>query len=1229
MKKLTSLIIFMILASSVLFAQVNTKEQIKNKAGGSLTDVDPKAKLNPNATTFTDDLFDHQFDFPCGDATGEAGIETNGEYIYTSRWNGEGFFCYEMDGTFLGAFPVPGEAAVRDLAYDGTYFYGAAANTALFEMDFVGQSGTLISTLTAAVATRACAYDAEFDGFWGNNWSDPITLYDRTGGILNQFNCGAYTSYYGFAWLNDAGTPWLYGFAQSGGASQSVIVQIDPETGAETGITYNAIGFSTTGTGIAGGLAAFNTYAPGWWTLLGIIQNETIFGVEGGPSGPPPDLDLALTEIIEPNSGFVLCVEDVIIKVKNQGLITQSNIDVQYRVDGGDWVTETIPGPLVQNESIEYTFIQPYDFSAFGYYFIEGEVILEGDELPDNNFADKSIENLGQPDWHYYSITMYDDYGDGWNGGYVQIFGDNVEYINATLPSGAGPETIEFLVQGGAFLTAVWTSGGWPYECSYEIYNCQGELIFEDGMGGTEPTGGDIGYGGCGQPYLDAGITEIISPNNGINLGNEVVTVNIHNFGRLELIDIPVGFAVDNGTMIMEIAPGPISTGSSFEYTFNAMADLSQAGQHNIEVCTFLDFDEDPDNDCLEKSIYNSIQINEQTFDLSTGYQFISSFIIPPDPDMIVVMADILNENLDFVRNSQGQTLRKIGSNWVNGIGDWIIEEGYLVKMFSEDSFTIEEELVDPSTPVSVIEGYQFVSYFPENPMDALIAFETIIGDDLDFIRDSEGTMIRKIGPNWVNGIGDCQPGEGYLVKMFADTVLIYPGSSSFTCGNPFTDPRDEQVYNTVQIGEQCWMAENLNIGEMISGSSYQADNGIIEKFCYDDNPANCEVYGGLYQWNEMMEYTTTQGVQGICPAGWHLPIDDELTQLVDYVVSQGYPNVWDDPNGAVNALKSCRQVNSPMGGDCNTTEHPRWNENFTHHGFDAFGFSSLPGGGYNGSSFVNLGSNGYWWSSTETSSSTYAWIRLMSYDYGDVYRYYYYKTLGISVRCLRDYRLFYNLTILDNGRPNELSGQKHMNMIVSYFLFEGGNPAEAVYSLYIKGLEIGDEVVAFDGDKMVGATRIKSQNAFENELPVFSSLINGKGYEAGNPITLKVWSENNIIPFDFTMEAIYDSYVSDVYPEGDGKYSVVNITKGVIENVKESISIHPNPSKGIFNISLEGIIGDIQIKVLDLRGKEYSNFELNGSTSTQLDLSDLAAGVYFISFSGKDYNRVKKIVIQ
>jgi len=238
---------------------------------------------------------------------------------------------------------------------------------------------------------------------------------------------------------------------------------------------------------------------------------------------------------------------------------------------------------------------------------------------------------------------------------------------------------------------------------------------------------------------------------------------------------------------------------------------------------------------------FNQSQVSQQVF-LNSGFSFVSSYIIPENPDMLIVMATVLNENLDFVRNSQGQTLRKIGPNWVNGIGDWIVDEGYLVKMFVDDSFSINGYLIDPSSPIFLEQDFNFISYFPETPMNAFDAFATIIGDDLDFIRNSQGQTLRKIGPNWVNGIGNCNPGEGYLVKMFADDILIYPGSSSFTCGDPFT--YEGQVYNTVLIGNQCWFKENLNIGTMINGSENMSDDGVFEKYCYDDDPANCEIYG-------------------------------------------------------------------------------------------------------------------------------------------------------------------------------------------------------------------------------------------------------------------------------------------------------------------------------------------------------------------------------------------------
>lgn len=134
-----------------------------------------------------------------------------------------------------------------------------------------------------------------------------------------------------------------------------------------------------------------------------------------------------------------------------------------------------------------------------------------------------------------------------------------------------------------------------------------------------------------------------------------------------------------------------------------------------------------------------------------------------------------------------------------------------------------------------------------------------------------------------------------YYIRSFAvnEAGVSYGNQVSFTTsidpnanwqpGDEWTDTRDGQRYNTVQIGEQVWLAENLNIGDTISYYAY--DNGIIEKRCYDDNENYCNTYGGIYRWPEMMQYAPSDDkaigtTQGICPSDWHIPTDEEWKTL-------------------------------------------------------------------------------------------------------------------------------------------------------------------------------------------------------------------------------------------------------------------------------------------------------------------------------------------------------------
>ena len=113
-------------------------------------------------------------------AAGNAGAEWDGTHFYTTRWASNLIHEYNMDGTLSREFSVPGVTGLRDLAYDGQYFYGGAAANTIYQMDF-GATPTLIGTIPSTQAVRHIAYDSDLDAFWVGNWSTPIVCIDRSG----------------------------------------------------------------------------------------------------------------------------------------------------------------------------------------------------------------------------------------------------------------------------------------------------------------------------------------------------------------------------------------------------------------------------------------------------------------------------------------------------------------------------------------------------------------------------------------------------------------------------------------------------------------------------------------------------------------------------------------------------------------------------------------------------------------------------------------------------------------------------------------------------------------------------------------------------------------------------------------------------------------------------------------------------------------------------------------
>ncbi len=536
-----------------------------------------------------------------------------------------------------------------------------------------------------------------------------------------------------------------------------------------------------------------------------------------------------------------------------------------------------------------------------------------------------------------------------------------------------------------------WPGSGDPY-----CIDACGERVIYYGVGGV-PSFFSNGRSSSGSSFSQAKFNQAVNEDAYVELNLEYsfdglnVDANITVDPKINIVSASAYFAVvekitydnvgTNGeTEFHNVLMAMMPDGNGISTNFENGIPISFSGSANL-ITTFIEEFDDlmivawvQDNETksvLQSDSYDlTLSGNEnQTIAIEPGFQFVSSRIDPEDPDMMVVVNEILNDDFEYIRNSQGAMLRKIGPNWVNGIGDWIGTEGYLIKTNAAGQFIVEGSLIPVDTPIGVITGFQFISYLPDTEMDALDAFSSIIGDNLLYVRSSDGSMLRKIGPNWVNGIGNCLPSEGYLVKMSADAVLIYPAEGK---------------------------SANLN---KIKPTHFQSD---------------------------------------------------------------------------------------------------------------------------------------------------------------------------------------------------------------------GGNAADPVYTIYVEGLEIGDEIAVFDANKMVGASVIISKNVLDNSIPVFSTLNEGEGFKSDNPVSIVVWDAQNQteVSANYTFINEYaNNYTNTTFPSIDGEFSIINVTKarnGL--NSELEISLYPNPASDLLNIISNYNIK--RIKVLNFVGQIILNNDIN-ETTLIINTSTYKAGIY------------------
>ena len=375
--------------------------------------------------------------------------------------------------------------------------------------------------------------------------------------------------------------------------------------------------------------------------------------------------------------------------------------------------------------------------------------------------------------------------------------------------------------------------------------------------------------------------------------------------------------------------------------------------------------------------------LSGQIINIPQGWSGISSFTSLADDTITNLFSPIIDDLTILMDGGTGMYWPDQG---VNSLVYWETFEGYKIHVMNETQLLFSGP-IETNNLLTLNGGWSIIPVISPNYYPVADIYNHL-GDTLTLIKEISG--IKLFWPDQgITSLEHLIPGKAYQIHVSHDCDFSFSG---WICGDYLVDPRDGQRYRTTQIGDQCWMAEDLNIGTRIDGVNEQMDNDTIEKYCYNDDPANCGIYGGLYQWDEGMQYVLDTGAQGICPSGWHIPTDDDWKILEGTVDSQygvGDP-IWN--TGGYRGFDAGYHLKSTTG----------WHQNGN--GDDSYGFKALPGGSrYTDGSFGSLGSSDYFWSSTEWWWGPYSWRRHLHHNYNTIYRSDNERTTGYSIRCLKD----------------------------------------------------------------------------------------------------------------------------------------------------------------------------------------------------------------------------------
>ena len=446
----------------------------------------------------------------------------------------------------------------------------------------------------------------------------------------------------------------------------------------------------------------------------------------------------------------------------------------------------------------------------------------------------------------------------------------------------------------------------------------------------------------------------------------------------------------------------------------NPSRDFVQIANLSANTAEFIDNDILP-NHTYEYRIYAYTELNH-------SFKVVESLdnLIPAPTNLIYNQQTIMSIELNWTDNSNGEDGFKIDKKV--GTNAWQIEYttvGEDITNWTDTNAEINEDL---EYRVYAYSGANQSIYIntgiianiipaPSNLQIIQMSWTSCeLNWDFNSVGGEEGFKIerRLIGSSWSEiaqldistlyyedtGLTEGETYE-YQVYAYYSSYISNSASGSIELVASTVTDIDGNVYQTIQIGNQLWMAENLKVTHYRNGDAIPnvTDNSTwaglsTGAYCvYNNTPSNADTYGNMYNW-----YTVDDS-RGLAPDGWHVPTDEEIMVLEMHLgMSQSQANSTGyrgTNEGSKLAGNAALWINGALEND------PE---------FGSSGFSFLPGGyryNYDGY-FGGLSSTGYLWSSTE-SNSNYAWYRRLYYHYTDVYRSNFGKNYGFSVRCLRD----------------------------------------------------------------------------------------------------------------------------------------------------------------------------------------------------------------------------------